>query len=500
MKYFLLCFVLISTSLFADNGLSQARELAEKGIIVNQSSIIAPQSAVTISADIRESALYRISDPIIRQEVLGMALKLKWITLPDAYVCRDFFRDTGEWWVCRAAELSADADIVTRANLLFRPHDTLTLGEALGILLKGQNISLSTTATSTIPGDLPDWQKRLILTIQEKEITMNVRDDSGRSIAVYDARIGSSISGFSMSHRMTRGQFFQLTVALLDYQDTSNPLSHCTVYNDGCNDCTVIGGGSACTKRSCFWQWIPSCSECEIGYTLESNRCVKKQTACIQEGKYAGGWFVAYPENLNDFMCCSGLVKKPGKDADKIPDVGNVCIREGDGYCDTRYESEYNSADCRTTSGFDSSICQSYYDGCNSCSKTDNGQTVCTLRACLTNWPAYCTNYVSYIPETQTADSTFLSKVESEIRNYTKDLSCTINAQCQWSMIGYRACGWPSMALAYSTKNIDETLLSSKNTYYTNAQKKFNEYYGIMSDCMYMMPPPQPRCINGLCQ
>ena len=95
-------------------------------------------------------------------------------------MCRDFFRDTGEWWVCRAAELSADADIVTRANLLFRPRDTLTLGEALGILFKAQNISLSTTATSIVPGNLPDWQKRLILTIQEKQISMNIRDDSGR--------------------------------------------------------------------------------------------------------------------------------------------------------------------------------------------------------------------------------------------------------------------------------------------------------------------------------
>lgn len=82
--------------------------------------------------------------------------------------------------MCRAAELSADNDIVTRANLHFRPHDTLTLAEALGITLKSLNIQLSTTATSTISDSLPDWQKRLILTIQENKISLDIRDSNGK--------------------------------------------------------------------------------------------------------------------------------------------------------------------------------------------------------------------------------------------------------------------------------------------------------------------------------
>lgn len=84
-----------------------------------------------------------------------------------------------------------------------------------------------------------------------------------------------------MSHRLTRGQFFQILTAFLAYRDNLNPVAHCTVYNDGCNDCTVINGVPACTERACFWQGIPSCSVCESGYTLENNRCVKKQTSCI---------------------------------------------------------------------------------------------------------------------------------------------------------------------------------------------------------------------------
>ncbi len=63
----------------------------------------------------------------------------------------------------------------------------------------------------------------------------------------------------------------------------------------------------------------------------------------------------------------------------------NICANIGDGICDDRYESSYNSLDCRTGVAFDTSICQNYYDGCNSCSRTENGQTICTLRACLVN-------------------------------------------------------------------------------------------------------------------
>lgn len=82
--------------------------------------------------------------------------------------------------MCRAAELSADYGIVTRANLYFRPRDFLTLGEAMGIVIKALDIPLSNTSTSTIAGSFPTWQKRLILTIQESQITMNVRDDNGQ--------------------------------------------------------------------------------------------------------------------------------------------------------------------------------------------------------------------------------------------------------------------------------------------------------------------------------
>lgn len=181
MKKIFIAFLMVCFSVlaYANDGLSDARALAEQGIIVNQSTL-SPVSGSSVTQDIQEASMYRLYDTIIRQEVLGIALKLRGVALPDSYVCRNYYRDTAEWWVCRAAELSADQDIVTRANLHFRPRDTLTLAEALGITIKALNIPLSTTPTSTIAGTEPDWQKRLVLTIAENQITLNVRDNAGR--------------------------------------------------------------------------------------------------------------------------------------------------------------------------------------------------------------------------------------------------------------------------------------------------------------------------------
>ncbi len=305
-----------------------------------------------------------------------------------------------------------------------------------------------------------------------------------------------------MSHRMTRGEFFQLVVALLDYKSSTDPLAHCTVYNDGCNDCTLGDEGPSCTKRMCLWQGISSCSYCETGYTLENNKCVKKKiTTCVAEGGYAGGGYVMYPENPNDFLCCAGLTRAERKDGSTLADAGYTCINSGDLVCDSRYESEYNSPDCRLVmGGFDSSVCQNYYDGCNSCANTSDGQIVCTQRYCFVSGPGYCTTYKPYTTVNQSQDNTFLGQVLKEIQNYTKDLSCTSTDQCQWKLFGNMACGGSSIGIKYSKKNIDESLLQSKTTYYTNAQTLYNTTYPVFSPCMIMTSPPPLTCTNGLCQ
>lgn len=146
--FFVLLVVLFSVFAYADDGLSDARALAEQGIIVNKST---PSTYLTSPiSDIQEAGMYRLYDTIIRQEALGITLKLAKFTLPDKYNCRNYFTDAREWWVCRVAEVSADNRIVSRENLRFRPQDVVTLAESLGILVMSTNIPRSNISNDTI--------------------------------------------------------------------------------------------------------------------------------------------------------------------------------------------------------------------------------------------------------------------------------------------------------------------------------------------------------------
>lgn len=96
------------------------------------------------------------------------------------------------------------------------------------------------------------------------------------------------------------------------------------------------------------------------------------------------------------------------------------------------------------------------------------------------NGPAYCTTYKTYTPVSQTTDQQFANKVLNEIRNYTKDLSCTSSDQCKWKMFGNNPCGGPSTGFRYSTKNVDGDLLNQKSDFYTTMQTLFNRQYSIL--------------------
>lgn len=249
----IIVFSLATTTVFAadDAGLSAAQRLATEGIIVDQSASVSSDSKFSSEA----TALYRLNAPISRQEAVGIILKLAKVTLDENYGCRNYFSDVREAWVCRAVELAADQDIVSRVNARFRPRDTLTLAESLGLLVKGLNIRLSNTATSYITADIPDWQKRIILTLNEGGI------GSFQIVGwEYEYSVTSDVS-FGLSDRMTRGDFFRVAVLFLELQD---PVAHCATYSDGCNECSKdVDGTPVCTERMCIWQGIPQCHTCE---------------------------------------------------------------------------------------------------------------------------------------------------------------------------------------------------------------------------------------------
>ena len=111
---------LIATSILASaytaTDVSNANYLAEKNIIVQQSS----------------ETKYRLDNTITRAEVIGIALKIKGIILPEDYQCKGHFKDAqNNDWICRAVELAADYAIINASNEKARPNDMISRAEAL---------------------------------------------------------------------------------------------------------------------------------------------------------------------------------------------------------------------------------------------------------------------------------------------------------------------------------------------------------------------------------
>ncbi len=135
-----------------------ANFLAGEGVIVDYTS--SPKS-------------YRLDDKILRQEIVAIALKMKWVELPKDYTCKKYFSDvTANDWVCRAVEIAADNGIISRANTKFRPTDFVTRAEALAMLSGVTCLQKLTTREygflesadpelTTQHSNKNDWQKAL---------------------------------------------------------------------------------------------------------------------------------------------------------------------------------------------------------------------------------------------------------------------------------------------------------------------------------------------------
>lgn len=131
---------------------------------------------------------YRLQDKILRQEVIGMALKIRWIKLPEYYFCKDYFSDVQynpqNNWVCRAMELAADDGIISRKNTKARPTDFITKSETLAILMKAANVSypknVSRDGYST---KLLQWQVDVVNAAESSSIISSGQDFGANELA-----------------------------------------------------------------------------------------------------------------------------------------------------------------------------------------------------------------------------------------------------------------------------------------------------------------------------
>lgn len=202
----------IFTLAYTQTDIDNATYIASKGIITTQST----------------TAGYRLDDTITRAEVVGIALKLGGTTLPEWYICKKYFWDTVKNdWICRAVELGADMDLISRANVKFRPQDKITKAEALSILVRAAKIQLQEPRRITqldgsvwsLYTDLKDlgftqWQADLLDSISDCKIFnkwISCEDGADANIA---------IKNFKPNSVSTRAEVFGFAKNILEYKAT----------------------------------------------------------------------------------------------------------------------------------------------------------------------------------------------------------------------------------------------------------------------------------------
>lgn len=126
----------MSVTVYALNYLNYAEYLADKHVIVRQ----------------RPIENYALGDKVLRQEVIGMAIRLTGlnfrtvdhIDLPELYTCENTFTDVKQnvpnTWACRSIETAAKHGIITTSNKEFHPEADITRAEAITMVLSAVNL------------------------------------------------------------------------------------------------------------------------------------------------------------------------------------------------------------------------------------------------------------------------------------------------------------------------------------------------------------------------
>lgn len=98
----------------------------------------------------------------------------------------------------------------------------------------------------------------------------------------------------------------------------------------------------------------------------------------------------------------------------------------------------------------------------------------------------------------QNFDLVTLQGEKQLILDYLSTFSCDENATCSSIAFGSKACGGPQEFLVFpSSVNLD--YLTEQVNNYNLLESAYNTTYGIVSDCMVVMPPENIDCIDGVC-
>ncbi len=100
---------------------------------------------------------------------------------------------------------------------------------------------------------------------------------------------------------------------------------------------------------------------------------------------------------------------------------------------------------------------------------------------------------------TQEDDRKALEVLANEIMTIANQSICSDEFTCEYVGYGSKACGGFKSYLVYSN-SIDTTELLAKVKKYNEMEHQYNQKWGIISDCMLVMPPTSVICENGKCK
>jgi len=98
----------------------------------------------------------------------------------------------------------------------------------------------------------------------------------------------------------------------------------------------------------------------------------------------------------------------------------------------------------------------------------------------------------------ETITSTQLETKKQEIQNYINSFNCSENAGCGFIAFGSKPCGGPRTYLLFSN-SVNLTKLQEMVKNYNDLDNLHNIQTNAMSDCMFVMPPTEVKCVNGVC-
>jgi hypothetical protein len=91
-----------------------------------------------------------------------------------------------------------------------------------------------------------------------------------------------------------------------------------------------------------------------------------------------------------------------------------------------------------------------------------------------------------------------LETKKQEIQNYINSFSCSESLGCGFIAFGSKPCGGPRTYLLFSNK-VDQIKLQKMVKEYNEMDELYNIQTNAISDCMYVSPPTEVKCVNGVC-